>query len=121
MPNVLIIEDDKFLSKIYLTKFTKSGMEVRVAGNGEEGLKMMREEKPDVVLLDLIMPKMDGFEVLMEVKNDSSLKTIPILVLSNLGQSDDMQRAKELGAKEFIIKSDISIQDVVTKIEMYLK
>lgn len=121
MAKVLIIEDDKFLSKIYATKLKKEGIEAEFALNGEEGMKMMKENKPELILLDLIMPKMDGFAVLEEVKKDAKLKKIPILVLSNLGQEEDIQKAKKLGVKDFIVKSDASIQEVVAKIKSHLK
>lgn len=121
MADVLIIEDDKFLSKIYKTKLAKEGIDVEFAADGEEGLKKMKSAKPKVILLDLIMPKLDGFGVLEAKKKDAALKKIPVLVLTNLGQDDDAQRAKKLGAKDFIVKSDSSIKDVVEKIKAYLK
>lgn len=120
MAEVLIIEDDKFLTKIYKTKLEKEGLAVEFAHNGEEGLKKMQEVKPKVVLLDLVMPKMDGFQVLEHVQADAELKKIPILVLSNLGQQEDIQKAKGLGARDFIVKSDTSIQAVVDKLKTFL-
>lgn len=120
MSDVLIIEDDKFLSKIYKTKLGKEGIDADFAHDGEEGLKKLREEKPKVVLLDLVMPKMDGFQVLETVQSDQELKSVPILVLSNLGQEEDIEKAKNLGAKDFIVKSDTSIQAVVDKLKTYL-
>ena len=121
MPDILIVEDDKFLSKIYLTKFNKIGLETEIAYDGEEGLEKMRAEKPKLILLDLIMPKMDGFEVLETMNADPELKKIPVLVLSNLGQEADVQRAKKLGAKKFIVKSDTSIQEVVALVKEHIK
>ena len=121
MLEILIIEDDKFLSKIYATKFTKLGIETEMAFDGEEGLKKMQANKPKLILLDLIMPKVDGFEVLKIMQEKEALKHIPVLVLSNLGQESDVQKAKKLGVKEFIVKSDTSIADVVKKIQAYLK
>ncbi len=121
MAHVLIVEDDKFLSKIYLTKLEKEGLKVEMAHDGEQGLKMMKEKTPSLILLDLIMPKKDGFAVLEEMKKDSKLSKIPILVLSNLGQESDIKKAQKLGVKDFIIKSDTSIKEVVTKIRKYIK
>lgn len=121
MSQVLIIEDDKFLTKIYKTKLEKEGIDVGFAADGEAGLKKMQTETPKVVLLDLVMPKMDGFQVLDHVQQDASLKKIPILVLSNLGQDEDIQKAKSLGAKDFIVKSDTSIQAVVDRLRPYLE
>lgn len=120
MADVLIVEDDKFLSKIYKTKLEKEGIDADFAGNGEEGLKKMKEDKPKVVLTDLIMPEMDGFAMLEAMGKESSLSKVPVLVLTNLGQEEDEKRVKELGAKEFIVKSDASIKEVIDKIKSYL-
>ena len=120
MAKVLIIEDDKFLTKIYKAKLEKEGLEADFANNGEEGLEKLEKTKPKAVLLDLVMPLMDGFEVLEHVQKDPKLRKIPILVLSNLGQEDDRERAKKLGAKDFIVKSDTSIKAVVDLIKKYI-
>lgn len=120
MAQVLIIEDDKFLSKIYSTKLKNEGIDAEFAVDGEMGLEMMRKAKPKLILLDLIMPKLDGFGVLEAMSADADLKTITVYVLSNLGQDEDIARAKELGAKEFIVKSDTSIGNVVDKIKAEL-
>lgn len=117
---ILVVEDDKFLRKVYESKLPKEGFQVISANDGEAGLEAMRKEKPDLVLLDLIMPKMTGFDVLVEVQKDAGLKKIPILVLSNLGQEEDMVKAKALGAKDFFIKSNFSIKEVVDKIKQHL-
>jgi len=117
---VLIIEDDRFLSKIYASKLSKEGIEADFALDGEEGLEKAKAGKPKLILLDLIMPKMDGFAVLEAMAADASLKKIPVIVLSNLGQDEDIERAKKLGAKDFLVKSDSSIQAVVEKIKTYL-
>ena len=120
MAKVLIIEDDKFLSKIYATKLKKEGVDAEFANDGVEGLEMMRANKPKLILLDLIMPRKDGFGVLEEMHGDAALKKIPVLVLSNLGQESDVVKAKKLGAKDFIVKSDTSIHDVVAKIRTFI-
>ncbi len=121
MGDVLIAEDDKFLAKIYATKFKKIGLKVDIAEDGQQALEIMKKDKPKLLMLDLIMPKVDGFEVLTKMKDDPALKKIPVLVLSNLGQESDIEKAQKLGAKEFIVKSDMSIADVVKKIKSYLK
>lgn len=118
---VLIIEDDKFLCKIYATKLKKEGISVDFALNGEEGLKKVEAEKPELILLDLIMPKLDGFQVLEALQKDAKLKKITVIVLSNLGQGADIDRAKKLGAKDYIIKSDTSIEEVLKKIRNNIK
>ena len=117
---VLIVEDDEHISKVYEITFAKEGMEVLVARDGEDALSKIANEKPDLVILDLMIPKKDGFEVLAEVKKDPVLATIPILVLSNLGQQSDQDRALALGAREYLIKVDYSIQEIITKIKGYL-
>lgn len=117
---ILVVEDDKFLRKVYESKLPKLGYAVVSAADGEAGLEAMKKEKPDLVLLDLIMPKMTGFEFLESVRGDGKLNKIPILVLSNLGQDEDAVRVRELGAKELLIKSNFSIKEVVEKIKQYL-
>lgn len=118
---ILVVEDDKFLRKVYESKLPKEGFSVVSAPDGEAGLAALKKEQPDLVLLDLIMPKMTGFDFLIEVKKDQKLAKIPILVLSNLGQEEDTLRAKSLGASDFLIKSNFSIKEVVEKIRQYLK
>ncbi|MBN1585321.1 response regulator [Candidatus Uhrbacteria bacterium] len=114
---VLVIEDDRFLQKILLMKFQSEGFDVRGASDGEEGLKMMLADPPDLVVLDLILPKMNGFEVLTEMRTSVSTKEIPVVVLSNLGQDEDIRRVMELGALEFLVKSNHSIMEVVGKVK----
>jgi DNA-binding response OmpR family regulator len=117
---ILVVEDDKFLQKILTTKFGKEGFDVRAAADGEEALRMAITESPSVILLDLILPKMTGFEVLAELKTNAKTKNVPVIVLSNLGQDEDIRRAKELGALEFFVKADVSINEVVRKVkELY--
>lgn len=111
--DVLIIEDDRFLQKILLTKFQKEGFDVRTASDGEEGLKMMLEKPSALILLDLILPKLDGFQVMAEMRTNPRLKSIPVVVVSNLSQEEDQRRAAELGAVEFLVKANFSINDIV--------
>ena len=122
---VLIVEDDKFLQKILITKFLADGFDVCSAADGEEALAVFQKEKPSLVLLDLILPKMSGFEVLTEMKLSSKSKKIPVIVISNLGQQEDIFRVKELGAIDFLIKADWSINAMVKKVKelytMYLQ
>lgn len=113
-------EDDKFLSNIYKTKLTKIGFQVDHALNGEEALKMARENKPDLILLDLIMPVKDGFETLKELKADSSLKDVQVIILSNLSQEEDRQRVLNLGAVEYVVKADVSFSEIVKLVKKYL-
>lgn len=119
---VVLVEDDKFLQKILVTKFTKEGFDVRAASDAEAGLQMILAEAPNIVLLDLILPKMSGFDLLTELKANGKTKAVPVVILSNLGQEEDINRAKSLGALDFLVKADISINEVVQKVkEIYVR
>lgn len=113
---ILLIDDDVFFQKFYLEKLSERGFEVTSALDGQEGLEQMRTLSPNVVLLDLIMPVKDGFEVLQEVSKDEKLKKIPIIVFSTLGQPSDRQKAQSLGAKEFINKGYYDFEKLITRI-----
>jgi len=118
---IIFIEDDPFLSDIYMTKFEEVGYDIDMAGDGEEGLKKIREIKPDIVLLDIVLPKKNGLEVLEEIKNDDALKHIPVLVLSNLGIDQNFDKAKSLGAAGYLVKSQYTPSEVVAEVEKILK
>jgi len=109
---VLIIEDDHFLSSILKSKLEKEGFEVHQAFDGDEGLAMLQNFKPNLILLDLIMPKLSGFDVLQQVSVDPELSQIPIMVASNLGQDSDIQKAKSLGAVDYYVKVRTSIDEL---------
>lgn len=117
MTKVLVVEDDRFLISAYRAKLTKSGFEVQMASDGEEALTVLQSFHPDVILLDLVMPRKDGFATLAEIKQHADLKDIPVIVASNLGQKEDIDKAMGLGATDFIIKSDLSMDDLVAKLE----
>lgn len=120
MKKILISEDDKFLANALRVKLTKSGFEVKNAYDGAEALIISREFSPDLILLDLVMPIKDGFGVLEEVKNDIKLKKIPIIIASNLGQKEDIDRGMALGARDYVVKSDLSLDDLIKKINLIL-
>ena len=120
MAKILIVEDDRTLVKMYQIKLTLENFEVEVAYDGEEGLEKLKNVSPDLVLLDLAMPKMDGFEFLEKMMADSSLKKIPVVVLSNLGQESDVEKAKKLGARDYLTKVNLTPKQVVEKIKRYL-
>ncbi len=113
---VLIIEDDQFLRDLIVRKLEDEGFVTLQAIDGEEGLRVFREKKPDLVLLDLILPGMDGFEVLKQAKEDKSIAHIPVLILSNLGQRDDIERGIKLGAKDYLIKAHFTPGEIVEKV-----
>jgi two-component system response regulator VicR len=102
---VLLVEDDKFFRDFYAFKLQEKGVVIEIADNGEEGLKKITESPPDLVLLDLIMPKKDGFEVLTTMQQMGLTNTIPVLVFSTLGQEKDVEKARSLGARGYINKS----------------
>ena len=116
---ILIVEDEKTLARALGFKLTYSGFEVKTVFNGEEGVALLRQEKFDLVLLDLIMPKMDGFMVLATLKIENI--KVPVMVLTNLSQENDIKRTKEYGVKEFIIKSNTPIAVIVDRVAKFLK
>jgi DNA-binding response OmpR family regulator len=118
---VLLIEDDLFLTDIYLTKFEQAGYEVDVASDGKTGMEKLRQTKPDILLLDLVIPGMDGFVLLEQLKKDDNLKNISVLVLSNRGSDQDVQRVKALGADDYLIKSQYTPSEVVAKAQELLR
>ena len=120
MPRILIIEDDPFLSDIYLTKFRGVGFEVDVARDGQEGLGMAKEKNPDIILLDIVMPHMDGFAVLRALRSDASLAKIKIILLTNLGQQEDVEKGIKEGADDYIIKAHFTPTEVLAKVQEVL-
>lgn len=116
MTKILIAEDDKFLANAYRLKLTKSGFDLRIVSNGEDALKELETFTPDVILLDIVMPKLDGFAVLKQIKSSEMHKNIPVIVASNLGQKEDIDLGKSLGAVDYIVKTDLSMEDLVDKL-----
>jgi CheY-like chemotaxis protein len=117
---ILLTEDDGFLASIYAQKLELEGYEVTLATNGEDGLRLAQKDHPDLILLDLLMPKMDGFEMLEQLKGDAGLKDIPVLVLTNLGQKEDVERCLKLGAAGYIIKAHSLPHETVKRIKEIL-
>lgn len=118
---VLVVEDTRLLRKIYSEKLQQEGYEVVSAGDGLEALDVLRSQPVDLVLLDLIMPKMSGLEVLETMKNDPRIEQVPVLILSNLGQQSDIERGLELGAVDYLIKNEAKPTDVAEKIRLTLE
>lgn len=116
---ILVMEDDTFLQSVYEVKLVNEGFEIKLAKTGKEGVDIYSSFKPDLILLDLMMPEMDGFAVLEELKGKKKVKT-PIIVLSNLGQGEDIEKAKSLGATDFLVKASSQINEVVAKIRANL-
>ncbi|MBT6691123.1 response regulator [Candidatus Parcubacteria bacterium] len=114
---ILIVEDDDFLLQMYVTKLELENFKVTGAINGVQGLKAAQRDKPDLMLLDLNLPEMDGFEVLERLKADDDTKDIPVLVLTNYAQKDNIDRCLELGAKDYLIKAHFVPSEVIKKIK----
>ena len=119
-PKILMIEDDRFLRKIYRDKLTKAGFEFIEATNGIEGTNKVISERPDLVLLDLILPRKNGFDVLIDMKSNKNTKDIPVIILSNLGQESDVKRGLALGAQDYLVKTEISLSEVVDRVKEWL-
>lgn len=116
---ILMIEEDYFLRKIYKNKLTSVGFEFIEATNGEEGLNKLISEKPDLVLLDLILPKKNGFDVLIEIRKNKELKDTLVIILSVLSQKSDLKRGLDFGAQEYLIKSEMSLSGVVDRVKYW--
>ena len=112
---VLVAEDDRFLANAYRIKFDKLGYEVKIESDGEATLNTLKSWTPDILVLDLLMPIVDGFTVLQKMKADEKLKSIPVLVASNLGQTEDVKRAIALGANDFVVKGNMSLDELTAK------
>jgi len=113
---VLIVEDDKFLRELIGRKLVGEGYDICEATDGEEGVKAVKAEKPDLVLLDLILLGIDGFEALSRLKKDPETAGVPVIVLSNLGQKEDIERGLKLGAADYLIKAHFTPGEIVDKI-----
>ena len=113
---VLLAEDDRFLRKAAETALKRHGFTVVAAVDGEEALRLARAAPPDLVLLDLLMPRMQGFEVLRALKADPATAPIPVVILSNLGQDGDMKQAMDAGAAGYFVKANLSLQDLVKRV-----
>lgn len=118
---ILIIEDDKFLRELIGQKLLKEGYDIVEAVDGEKGIKSIKDEKPDLILLDLILPGMDGFEVLTKIKEDAGVAQIPVIILSNLGQKDDIEKGLKMGAVDYLIKAHFTPGEIIDKIKVVLK
>lgn len=116
MPKILLIEDEEIMIELLERKLTQEGYEVSVARDGEEGLRLIREVWPNLILLDIILPKMNGFEVLTEINKNSSFKKIPVIIISNSGQSVELSKAIRLGVKDWLIKTEFEPQELVEKV-----
>jgi len=120
MPKIVIVEDDPMISEIYQKKFVEAGFTVLVADSGEQIINLVEKEKIDVILLDLILPKMSGFDVIKKIRNEKMDSGVKIIVFTNLNQSEDRQKAMDLGADGFIVKSEHTPSSLVKEVERLL-
>lgn len=117
MKKVLVVEDDKFLANAFRVKLGKEGYETKIALDGDEAIEQLATFTPDLIILDLLLPKKDGFEVLKEIKARDVWKSIPVLIASNLGQKEDIERGMNLGAIDYIVKSDLTMKGLLVKVD----
>ena len=117
---ILFIDDDNFLRKVYDSELRENGYEVILAADGKEGVNKAKLEKPELIILDMILPIMNGFEVLTTLKNNNETNSIPVIILSNLGQDIDKKKGINLGAVDYLVKDDTTLNIIVSKINEYL-
>lgn len=120
MKTILFIEDEQALQRTMGMALQSGGYEVLQALNGEDGVRIAKEKHPDLILLDLILPRIDGFGVLKQVKEDSDIEDIPVIVLTNLESADDVDKALELGATTYLVKANYNLEDVLGKVKAVL-
>ncbi len=118
---IMWVEDDAFLSEIIARKLATQGCTLYHAGSGEEALPLLEKTNPDIILLDIMLPGMDGFEILRRVKEMPSAKAIPVLLLSNLGQKSDVEKGEKLGAEQFLIKATVSLDEIIAEIKKVIE
>jgi DNA-binding response OmpR family regulator len=119
---ILLVEDDSFLQELAAKKISQAGYDIQVASTGEEGIEKIKEGKPDLIVLDIMLPGIGGFEILQKIRNheDNSIKNTPVVMLSNLGQDEEVNKAKKLGANDYMIKAHFTPSDIVKKLREYL-
>lgn len=121
MKKILLIEDEELIVKLLEKKLAGIGYDVMLAANGKEGIEIMKKNIPDLVLLDMVMPKMGGFEVLAVVKKDPVLAKIPVIIISNSGQPLELEKAKKMGAADWLVKTEFDPREVAQKVEKIIK
>jgi len=118
--SILVVEDDKFLRELLIRKLKDEGFEVSMAVEGKEALRKIKEELPRLILLDLVLPGIDGFGILEQIKKDPQTDKIPVIILSNLGQREEVERGLNLGADDYLIKAHFTPNDIVERIKKLL-
>lgn len=120
MEKILLIEDEELIIRLLSKKLAAIGYDVSLAMNGEEGLEKIKQVVPDLILLDIVMPRMGGFEVMAEMKKDEKIANIPVIIISNSGQPLELEKAKELGAVDWLVKTEFDPKEVAEKIQKYI-
>ncbi|MFA4941508.1 MAG: response regulator [Patescibacteria group bacterium] len=118
---ILIVEDDQMIASMYKTKFEADGFDCLMANEGPSGLEMVKKEKPDLVMLDVMLPQLDGFSILKEIKSDSKTKGTPVIMLTNLGTEEDKAKGQKMGAIDYLVKASLTPAEISKKIKEYLK
>jgi DNA-binding response OmpR family regulator len=119
---ILLVEDDPMVVRMYQRKLTMDGFDLSLAFNGEEGLVALAKSRPDIILLDIMMPKMNGLEMLQKVKSDNLWKDIPVVILTNLGdRPEDIKKCKDLGAADYWVKASLSLKDLVERVKKIIQ
>lgn len=118
---ILVVEDESFLLDLYQIKLEQAGFEVVKAGNGNEGVSLARLEQPGLILLDILMPQIDGYEMLAKIKSDPKTKNIPVIIFSNLSQKEEIEKGLKLGASDFIIKTSVTPAQLEQRVKEFLK
>lgn len=121
MESILLVEDDPFLVEIYTTKLKKAGFKVKVAESGGAALSSLKSEKPDLLILDIVLPEIEGWEILRSIKEEPKLRNLKVVILSNLGQKEEVEKGLKLGAAKYLIKAHYTPSEVVEEIKKLIK
>jgi len=117
---ILIVEDDVMIRSMYEAKLKQEGYFIFTADSGTQAIDLAIKERPDIILLDIILPQLDGFSVLQEIRNSDTMKDIPVIMLTNLGTSEDREKGKKLGATDYLVKANLTPAQVGEKIKEYI-
>src|SRR3989344_5986318 len=120
MNQILLVEDDPFLVDIYKTSLEEAGFKVEIATEGDEALRKLKEKRPDLLVLDIVLPQINGWEIIKEIKKEENLKDLKIIILSNLGQKTEVEKGLSLGATKYLIKAHYTPREVVEEVKKIL-